>query len=174
MRQFIKIPNPVAAKDVEINQLQAKIRVLEAQLEAQKEATKAAQCEVQELEDACPECEDICAIEEDCKDARCHIGDVQRILRDELACGAKMPCKLERKGLSEELCLLTEIMTAALCEAEYDMAVCAHNLAFCHAQNAPAYIAERKECLLALLAANPDIDPVCLKFINKALACACA
>jgi|GEM_PF-4351112 len=174
MRQFIKQPNPVAAKDCEINQLKARIKVLEAKLTCCEADLKACQENVCEYEEVCPECHDICKLEIACDDARCNIAELQRLVSDELACGAKMPHKMKCAGLSDELCLLTEIMTAALCEAEYDMAVAAHNLAFCHAQNAPCYIAERKECLEALIEANCDIDPACLKFIRKALLCACA
>ena len=173
-REFIKKPNPVAAKDIKINQLEAQIRVLEQQLRAAKCDVIAAQNECKEMQEACPECDDICALEVAIDDAYCDVNELQRIYVDELACGAKMPAKMECKGLSKELCLLREIVHAAMCESEFDLAICKYNLAFCHAQNAPEYIAERKCLLETYIECNPDIDERCLNYINKVLLCACA
>ena len=169
---FITQPDPIAAKDALINEQSAKIRLLEAQLNMAVAEAEAAQNTIEEIADECPECADLCALDQECEDARCDVLDAQNFLNQEL-CGNKWPTKLTHKCLNAELYLMQEIAQALICERDYKLAIAAHNAAYCRHLGTPEFIDSKKMELMALIEGK-DIDPRCRAFINKFLAMVCA
>ena len=174
MSQFIKYVNPAIAKDAEINQLQAKVRAVQAEKELALADALVAQTAVAELTGELPECEDAKALEQALCDAEYDLLTDEGTIGSELKVGAYWHRKFCAKGLPEAASLMLEIMTGQVCQRELMLAIAAHNVAFCRAQQVPEYIAEKKAELEAIIAANPDMDPRCKLYINEILLKACA
>lgn len=171
---MIRRPDPVAAKNAEIARLQAEVRMWRAKSEHNEAAALQAQSVVADLEEECPECADICALENALNDANRYFLEAQYASKNEWNSCGFWPTKFKCKGLADELCLIQEIVGASVCDSELDVAIAAYNLAYCRAKNAPEYIEDLKCQLIALTESNPDIDPKCLAEINCVIAKYCA
>lgn len=165
---FIKRPDITALKDAEINELRARVRMLESQKLHAERTALLAQSKVDEVTADCPECADICALEYAVMDSNRDVQEIQNILKNEL-CGNYYPKKFRAKGLGAEFKCLQDIVTAQLASAEYDLAMAAHNLAFCKAEGSEEYIENKTNELADMIESNPSIDDRCMKFINKIL-----
>lgn len=171
---FIRTPDPVAAKEAEINELTARLRLTEAQLSHAQAALEMAAVEAPQ-EDDCVECEDLCALQQEVADASCDLMEVNSVYKNELHdCNAKMPRKFVCNGMSEVLCSIRELMQALICTREHHLAIAAYNHAYCAGRYAPDHVEEKRCQLMQFIEDNPDIDPRCLAYINKILVLASA
>lgn len=171
---FIRQPNPLAAKDAEIAELKAELSEWKTKARRAEADKLSALAVVEEMEEECPECGDLCALQVKCDQANMDLAEASHELKTVWDPCSYWSNQLCQKGLNKELCLIREMMTAVVCEKELALAVAHFNYNFCQSAGAPNYIDCKKQELEGLLECNPDIDQRCLSQINKALCVICA
>lgn len=174
MTGFIRQPNPLAAKDAEIAELRAEVaswknKAMRAEADKHK-----ALAVVNEMEEECPECDNLCALQIQCDNANMDLAAVSHQLKTEWGDCSYWSGQLCLKGLNKELSLIRNLLNALECEKELALAIAHYNFNFCQSQGAPNYIDCKKSELEDLIENNPDIDQRCLGKINQVLCLICA